>query len=51
MEGKISIEKLMNVMSEILSDRYALDITLTVRAKERVACCASDNQGIRGGIQ
>lgn len=37
MEGEINVHKLMQVMSEILSDLYDMDITLTARPKEEAA--------------
>lgn len=37
MEGQISIDKLMQVLSEILTDRHGVKITLTARLKEEEA--------------
>lgn len=37
MEGQISIDKLMQVLSEILTDRHGVKITLTARPKEEAA--------------
>lgn len=33
----INVDRLMKVMSEILSDKYDLKITMTVRKKEEAA--------------
>lgn len=35
-QGKINVHKLMEVLSDILSDQYAAKITITVRPKEVV---------------
>lgn len=37
MEGQIDIDKLMKSLSEILSDKYGVKITLTARLKEEAA--------------
>lgn len=34
MEGTFDIPKLMRVLSEVLSDKYNMEITLTARLKE-----------------
>lgn len=34
MEGQIDIDKLAKVLSEILSDKYGVKVTLTFRPKE-----------------
>lgn len=44
MEGKISIPKLYEVLSRILSDKYDMDITITARRKEEVQEEKKDSQ-------
>lgn len=34
---KLNIDRVMQVMSEILSDKYGVKVTLTARRKEEVA--------------
>lgn len=36
MEG-LNIERMLQIMSEILSDRYGVKVTMTVRRKEEAA--------------
>lgn len=36
MEGKFDIPKLYDVLAKILSDKYDMDITFTVRLKDEV---------------
>lgn len=35
--NKLDIDRLMKVMSEILSDKYGVSVTLTARRKEEAA--------------
>lgn len=44
MEGKIDIPRLYQVLSEILSDKYDMDITITARRKEEVPEENKDSQ-------
>lgn len=37
MQDKLNVDRLMKVMSEILSDKYDVKITLTARRKEEMA--------------
>lgn len=37
MEGQISMDKLLQVLSEILTDRHGVKITLTARPKKEAA--------------
>lgn len=37
MEGQIDLNRLMKVLSEILSDKYGVKITLTTKLKEEAA--------------
>ena len=37
MKGQIDLDRLMKVLSEILSDNYGVKITLTARLKEEAA--------------